>query len=139
MRWMLCAALLAMCAGATEAARPAAIELRSRSGTLGQLALEEGGVYVSAERLAALLKGTWKVKGSRGTLTVGPRSANFNQNQSRITLLGAPVTLQAPPRVGSSGWRLPADFLPKGLAKLAPGVTMLRVAAAAAAPRREPR
>ena len=53
---MLCAALLAMCAGATEAARPATIELRSRSGTLGslaQVALEEGGVYVSAERLAA--------------------------------------------------------------------------------------
>jgi N-acetylmuramoyl-L-alanine amidase len=139
---MLCAALLAMCAGATEAARPATIELRSRSGTLGslaQVALEEGGVYVSAERLAALLKGTWTVKGSRGTLTVGPRSANFNQNQSRITLLGAPVTLQAPPRVSSSGWLLPDDFLAKGLAKLAPGVTVLRVAAAATAPKREPR
>ncbi|MBI2525404.1 MAG: N-acetylmuramoyl-L-alanine amidase [Candidatus Rokubacteria bacterium] len=135
--WLLCAALLAMWSGATEAARPATIELRSKSGALGSLtqtALGEGGVYVSAERLAALLKGTWKVKGSRGTLTVGSRSASFTQNQSRITLLGAPVTLQSPPRVGSAGWLLPDDFLGKGLAKLAPGVMLVRVAAAAPKP-----
>ncbi|MBI2200278.1 MAG: hypothetical protein HYU42_17030 [Candidatus Rokubacteria bacterium] len=70
MRWMLCAALLAICAGATEAARPATIELRSRSGTLGslaQVALEEGGVYVSAERLAALLKGPASIRTSRAS------------------------------------------------------------------------
>ncbi len=140
MRWLLCAALLAMCSGATEAARPATIDLRTKSGSLGQLApvaLGEGAVYVSAERLAVLLKGSWQVRGARGTLTVGSRSAHFTQNQARMTLLGAPVTLQSPPRVGPSGWLLPDDFLTRGLAKLAPGVTALRLSAAA--PRPQPR
>ncbi len=129
----LCAALLGLLSGATEAARPATIELRSKSGALGSLAqvvLDEGGVYISAERLATLLKGSWKVKGARGTLTVGSRSASFTQNQPRITLLGAPVMLGSPPRIGSTGWLLPDEFLARGLAKLAPGVTLVRTAAA---------
>jgi N-acetylmuramoyl-L-alanine amidase len=135
---MLCAALLGLSAGAMEAARPATFELRTKAGALGSLAqvvLDEG-VYVSAERLAALLKGSWKVKGARGTLTVGSRAASFTAGQPRITLMGAPVTLGAPPRVHATGWLLPDEFLTKGLAKLAPGVTLVR--AAVAAPRTPP-
>ena len=133
--WGLVLALLGMLPGVGEAARPAALELRGRGGPLGQLVLvafDDGSSYVSADRLAALLKGVWSVKGARGTLTVGSRSAQFTQNQSRVILLGAPIALAAPPRVGASGWLIPEDFFAKGLGKLAPGVSSARLAPAPA-------
>jgi N-acetylmuramoyl-L-alanine amidase len=127
--------LLGLLPGTGDAARPGTIELRGKSGALGSLtpvSLDESGSYVAAERLAALLKGTWAVKGTRGTLTVGSRSAQFTQNQSRVLVVGAPLTLDSPARTGSSGWLIPEDFLAKGLSRLAPGVTMKVVAAPAA-------
>lgn len=135
--WGLVLALLVMLSGVVESARPAAFELRGRGGPLGQLVLvafDDGSSYVSAERLATLLKGVWSVKGPRGTLTVGGRSAQFTQNLSRVILLGAPIALAAPPRVGASGWLIPEDFLVKGLGRLAPGVISARLAAAPAPP-----
>ena len=138
-RWP--AALLFMCAvlmgaipveGATPA-RPASFEVKGRAGSLGQLpvvSLDDGGSYVSAERLASLLKGSWSVKGPRATLTVSSRTAQFTRDQARLTVAGEALTLEAPARVTSKGWLLPEGFLAKGLGKLAPGITAARPMAA---------
>ena len=133
--WLL---LLALAPGVVEAARPpAAVELRGRGGALGQLSLVavDDGSYIAAERLAALLKGAWVAKGKQATLTVGSRVARFTQNQARVVLAGAAVTLSSPARLGASGWLIPEDFLAKGLAKLAPGVSVTKVAARERVPR----
>jgi N-acetylmuramoyl-L-alanine amidase len=127
--------LLGLLPGTGDAARPGTIELKGKSGALGSLtpvSLDESGSYVAAERLATLLKGTWAVKGTRGTLTVGSRSAQFTKNQRRVLVAGAPLTLDSPARPGTSGWLIPEDFLAKGLSRLAPGVTLKVVAAPAA-------
>ncbi|PYM72440.1 MAG: hypothetical protein DME10_12540 [Candidatus Rokuibacteriota bacterium] len=138
-RWP--AALLFMCAvlmgaipveGATPA-RPASFEVKGRAGSLGQLpvvSLDDGGSYVSAERLASLLKGSWSVKGPRATLTVSRRTAQLTRDQARLTVAGEALTLEAPARVTSKGWLLPEGFLAKGLGKLAPGITAARPMAA---------
>jgi N-acetylmuramoyl-L-alanine amidase len=131
--WGLGLILLGLLAQVVEAARPTTLELRGRGGLLGQLALvvlDDGAAYIPASRLATLLKGSWSVKGTRGTLSVGSRTAQFTQNQSRVVLLGAPLTLAAPSRRSADGWLIPEDFLTKGLAKLAPGVSSARVAPA---------
>src|SRR6266849_2517044 len=138
-RWP--AALLFMCAvlmgaipveGAAPA-RPASVEVRGKAGSLGQLtivSLDDGGSYVSAERLAGLLKGSWSVKGSRATLTVSKRTAQFTRDQARLTVAGEPLTLEAPARATAKGWLIPEGFLAKGLGKLAPGITAARPMAA---------
>src|SRR3984893_18142818 len=138
-RWP--AALLFTCAvlmgaipveGATPA-RPASFEVKGRAGSLGQLpvvSLDDGGSYVSAERLASLLKGSWSVKGSRATLTVSKRTAQFTRDQARLTVAGESPTLEAPARVTAKGWLLPEGFLAKGPGQLAPGVTAGRPMAA---------
>ncbi len=125
-------ALLGALPGTGDAARSGTIEIRGKSGSLGSLtpvSLDEGGSYLAAERLAAVLKGTWSVKGTRGTLTVGSRSAQFTRNQARVLVAGNALTLDSPARAGTSGWLIPEDFLAKGLARLAPGMTMKVVAA----------
>ena len=125
-------ALLGALPGTGDAARSGTIEIRGKSGLQGSLtpvSLDEGGSYLAAERLAAVLKGTWSVKGTRGTLTVGSRSAQFTRNQSRVLVAGDMLTLDSPARSGNSGWLIPEDFLAKGLARLAPGLTMKVVAA----------
>ena len=130
--------LLGLVPGVGDAARPGTIELKGKSGALGSLSLvslDEGGFYVTADRLAAVLKGAWVAKGDRGTLTVGARSAQFTRNQARVVVSGTPITLDAPARTGSAGWLIPDDFLAKGLTRLAPGVTM-KVMAAPAPPAR---
>jgi len=127
---MLCCAVLAgMSSAEAASARPAAVEIKGSRGALGQLPLQvmdDGGSYIAAERLASLLKGSWVVKGKTGTLTVGKRSAQFNRDQSRLTLQGQPVVLEGAPRVTAKGWLIPADFLDKGLGRLVPGVTATR-------------
>ncbi len=134
-RWP--AALLIMCAvlmGAipvegAASARPASVEVRGKAGPLGQLpivSLDDGGSYVSAERLAGLLKGSWSVKGKRATLTVSKRTAQFTRDQARLTVAGEPLTLEAPARATARGWLIPEGFLAKGLGKLAPGMTATR-------------
>ena len=137
-RFVLGLVILGLVPGTGAAPRPGTIELRAKSGSLGvvtPVSLDEGGSYVPADRLAAVLKGTWTVKGERGTLAVGARSAQFTRNQSRAVVAGTPITLDAPARLGSSGWLLPDDFLAKGLSRLAPGVTMKVVAAPTASAR----
>jgi N-acetylmuramoyl-L-alanine amidase len=124
--------LLGLIPGAGDAARPGTIELRSKGGPLGSItpvSLDGGDSYLAAERLAAVLKGTWTAKGDRGTLTVGSRSAQFTRNQPRVLVVGVTITLDAPARSGSSGWLVSEDFLAKALPRLAPGVTMKVVAA----------
>jgi N-acetylmuramoyl-L-alanine amidase len=119
-------ALLAALPGVADAARPGMLEFRGRGGPLGQLPLivvDDGTSYVSAARLARVLKGQWSVKGPRGTLSVGKRSVQFTWNQSRAIVTGQAVKLESAPRVSASDWLLPEDFLAKGLARLAPGVT----------------
>ena len=108
--------LLALPAGATP--RPETLELKSRAGSLGQLpriVMDDGNAYVSAERLAALLRGTWTAKGSRAALTVGKRSAEFVRNQSRTVIAGQSLALEAPVRVGAGGWLIPEEFLGKSV------------------------
>ena len=126
---LCCAALAGMSPVEAATARPAAVEIKGPKGTLGQLPLQvmdDGASYVAAERLAGLLKGSWAVKGKTGTLTVAKRSAQFSRDQSRLTLKGQPLTLEAAPRVTAKGWLIPADFLDKGLGRLAPGVSATR-------------
>ena len=128
---LMVAALVGWLLTAADGARPDAFELKGRSGSLGQLALvvvDDGASYVSAERLAALLKGSWAVKGTRGTLTVGKRSAQFVKNQSRVVIQGQAMTLEAPARLGAAGWLIPESFLTKGLGRLTPGITAAAVA-----------
>src|SRR5262245_18144948 len=118
------AALLGASALAVHAARPDAVEIKSRAGSLGRLprmVVDDGAAYVPADKLAALLKGSWTVKGSRATLTGGKRSAQFVRDQSRVTIEGQTVTLEVAARGGAAGWLIPEDFLAKGLPRLAPG------------------
>jgi N-acetylmuramoyl-L-alanine amidase len=124
--------LLGLVQGAGAASRPGTIELRNKSGALGSItpvSLDQGGSYIAAERLAAVLKGTWVVKGNRGTLTVGARSAQFTRNQARVVVAGTALTLDTATQTGSSGWLISEDFLGKGLSRLAPGVTVKVTAA----------
>ena len=57
---------------------------------------------------------------------MGKRSAQFARNQSRVVIAGQPVVLDAPVRIGATGWLIPADFLDKGLPRLVPGITVIR-------------
>ena len=110
------------------AARPDTVELRSGTGSVGRLprvVVDDGGSYVAAEKLTALLKGSWSAKGSRATLTVGKRSAQFVRDQPRVVVQGQPIALDAAARMGSGTWLIPEDFLVKGLPKLAPGIAAL--------------
>jgi N-acetylmuramoyl-L-alanine amidase len=119
------AALLGALPPAAPAARPDGVELRGRAGSLGRLprvVVDDGGSYVAAERLAALIKGSWSAKGTRATLTVGKRSAQFVRDQSRVVIQGQAVALDSPARSGAAGWLIPEDFLAKGLSRLAPGI-----------------
>jgi N-acetylmuramoyl-L-alanine amidase len=132
---LCCAALAGISAAEAASARQAAVEIKGPKGTLGRLPLQvtdDGASYVAAERLAGLLKGAWVVKGKTGTLTVAKRTAQFSRDQSRLTLQGRPLALEAAPRVTAKGWLIPADFLEKGLGRLAPGVSAARPAVASA-------
>ena len=107
------------------AARPDPVELRSGTGSVGRLprvVVDDGGSYVAAEKLTALLKGSWSAKGPRATLTVGKRSAQFVRDQPRAVVQGQTIALDAAVRMGSGTWLIPEDFLVKGLPKLAPGI-----------------
>jgi N-acetylmuramoyl-L-alanine amidase len=122
---LLVAALLSAFPLAAPAVRPDAVELKSRTGLLGRLprvVVDDGGSYVAAERLAALLKGSWTARGARATLALGKRTAQFVRDQSRVVIQGQAVTLDSPARAGAGGWLIPEDFLAKGLPKLAPGI-----------------
>jgi len=132
---LCCAALAGLSPAEAASARPPAVEIKGPKGTLGRLPLQvmdDGGSYVAAERLAGLLKGSWAVKGKIGTLTVAKRSALFSRDQSRLTLQGQALVLEGAPRVTAKGWLIPADFLDKGLGRLAPGVSAARPAVASA-------
>jgi N-acetylmuramoyl-L-alanine amidase len=126
---ILLVALLGTLPDAAAAPRPDVVELRARTGSLGQLSrivIDDGGAYVSAGRLAAMLRGTWSAKGGEATLTVGKRSARFVRNQSRVMIAGQPVVLDAPARIGAAGWLVPEEFLDKGLSRLVPGISVVR-------------
>ena len=132
---LFCAILAGMSSAEAAPARPASVEIKGPKGTLGQLPLQvmdDGASYVAADHLAALLQGAWAVKGKSGTLIVGKRSAQFSRDESRLTLQGQAVVLDGAPRVTGKGWLIPADFLDKGLGRLAPGVTAARPALASA-------
>jgi N-acetylmuramoyl-L-alanine amidase len=111
------------------AERPDALELRARGVALGRvpLVLIEREAYVPAERLAAVLKGTWTVQNGKGLLTVGGRTAQFAVNQARVLLMGAPMRLESPPRRNGAGWLLPDEFVHRGLGRLVPGATVVAV------------
>ena len=107
------------------AARPDTVEIKDGTGSLGRLprvVVDDGGSYVAAEKLTAILKGAWSAKGARATLTVGKRSAQFVRDQPRVVVQGQTIALDAAARTGAGTWLIPEDFLVKGLPKLVPGV-----------------
>ena len=123
--WLLVVALLGGFPLAAPAARPDMLEIKDRTGSLGRLprvVVDDGGSYVAAEKLTAILKGAWSAKGSRGTLTVGKRSAQFVRDQPRVVVQGQTIALDGAARTGAGIWLIPEDFLAKGLPKLVPGV-----------------
>ncbi|MGH7421619.1 MAG: hypothetical protein ACREI4_08310, partial [Candidatus Rokuibacteriota bacterium] len=72
--------------GSAPAARAESVEVRDRAGSRGVLPItvtDDGGGYIAPDRLAALLEGAWLVKGDRGTLIVGKRSAEFTRGRPR--------------------------------------------------------
>src|ERR1700752_4396663 len=85
------------------AARPDAVEIKSRAGVLGRLprvVVDDGGSYVAAEKLSALLKGAWSAKGTRATMTVNKRTAQFVRDQPRVVVEGQTIVLDAAARTG---------------------------------------
>ena len=134
---LLVAALAGAVPGAAAAARPDAFELKGRAGSLGRLpciVVDDGAVYVSAPRLAALLGGAWSVKDGKATLTVGKRTAQFVRNQPRVIVAGQSLALDSAARTGAAGWLIPEEFLTKGLPRLAPGTTAVPLVAEVKAP-----
>ena len=127
-----------MLPGAAAAARPGsseppAFELRSKGKALGQVApvLVDGGqAYLSAARLAAVLRGSWIARGERASLTVGSRSAHFTRGAAGVVVQGQTIGLGSSPRILATGWLLPDDFLVNGLGRLVPGVTAVKLAMA---------
>ena len=147
--WLRVACLFLLLVGslapALAEARPGKVEVRLASGVAAELAVvaTDDGTYVAADKLAAALKGTWSVKGGKGVLTVGKRTAEFTRNQRRVQVAGTALILDDPPRLlgsgggsgaGRAGWLIPEEFLAKGLLRLVPG-TVVRTAPAATAPR----
>lgn len=107
-------------------ARQDSVELRSRAGSLGRIArvvVDDGAGYVAADRLAAVLKGSWSATGNRATLTVSNKTAQFVKDQARVVFAGQSLVLDAPVLSGPRGWLLPEEFLVKGVPRLVPGVT----------------
>src|SRR5258706_9721438 len=134
---LLVAALLGVVSGAAGATRPDAFDLMGRTGSLGRVprvAMDDGGGYVPAARLAALLGGSWTVKDGKAVLTVGKRTAQFVRNERRATVAGQALMLDFAARIGASGWLISDDFLTKGLTRLAPGVTAVSAMAATRTP-----
>jgi len=124
--WLVLA-LVGCLVGPAQAARPESVEVRDRASSRGLLTItvmDDGSAYIAPDHLAALLKGAWSVKGDRGTLTVGQRVAEFTRGQTRATVHGQAVALDAAPRVSGREWLVSRDFLGKGLPRLAPGVSI---------------
>jgi N-acetylmuramoyl-L-alanine amidase len=130
---VLLGVLMGLLVGVAQAARLESVEVKDRSGRLGILSItvmDDGGAYISPDHLAALLKGAWSIKGDRGTLTVQTRTAEFVRGQTRATVEGQAIALDAAARVVGTSWLVSRDFLGKGLPRLAPGVSIAAVAEA---------
>ena len=127
---VLLSVLMGLLVGVALAARQESVEVKDRSGRLGTLSItvmDDGSAYISPDHLAALLKGAWSVKGDRGTLTVQTRTVEFVRGQTRATVQGQAIALDAAARVVGTSWLVSRDFLGKGLPRLAPGVSIAAV------------
>ncbi|HKA62928.1 MAG TPA: N-acetylmuramoyl-L-alanine amidase [Methylomirabilota bacterium] len=124
--WMLMGLLV----GSAQAARPESVEVKDGAGNRGVLPItvtDDGGAYVSPDRLAAMLKGAWLVKGNRATLTIGKHTAEFVRGQSSTRVAGQTIVLDSAARVVGNSWLVSRDFLGKGLPRLSPGVSVAAV------------
>jgi N-acetylmuramoyl-L-alanine amidase len=108
----------------TAGARSLSVVVEGAEGTLrGQVEVifaDDGGPYVSLDRLARLLKvkPLWTDASLTAVFKVGSRSARLTRNRSQVLVGGNPLTLGAPPRVLQSGWVVPEEFLTRVLPKL---------------------
>lgn len=100
------------------------VAAEGRQGTLrGQLPVvvaDDGGAYVSLDRLARLLKikPTWSGKSKTATLKVDSKTVSLTRDRAQVLVGGKPVTLSTPPRILSGGWVVPEEFLTRVLPKL---------------------
>jgi len=123
--------LMSLLVGPAHAARPEAVEVKDRAGNRGVLPItvtDDGGAYIAPDRLAAVLKGAWLVKGDRANLTIGKHTAEFVRGQSTARVAGQPIALDAAARVVGTSWLVSRDFLGKGLPRMIPGVSVVAVA-----------
>jgi N-acetylmuramoyl-L-alanine amidase len=128
---LLLCALMGLLVGSAQAARPESVEVKDRDGNRGVLPItvtDDGSAYIAPDRLAAMLKGAWLVKGDRATLTVGKRTAEFIRGQSSARVDGQAIALDSAARVVGNSWLVSRDFLGKGLPRLTPGVSVVAVA-----------
>src|SRR5512147_2137788 len=118
---LLLCALMGLLVGSAQAARPESVEVKDRDGNRGVLPItvtDDGSAYIAPDRLAAMLKGAWLVKGDRATLTVGKRTAEFVRGQSSARVDGQAIALDSAARVVGNSWLVSRDFLGKGLPRL---------------------
>jgi N-acetylmuramoyl-L-alanine amidase len=124
--WMLTGFLV----GSAVAARPESVEVKDRAGNRGVLPVtvtDDGAAYIAPDRLAALLRGAWLVKGDRATLTIGKHTAEFVRGHANARVAGQTIALDSAARVVGRNWLVSRDFLSKGLPRLSPGISVVAV------------
>jgi len=122
--------LMGILVGSAHAARPESVEIKDRAGNRGTLPItvtDDGAAYIAPDRLAAMLKGAWHVKGDRATLTIGKHTAEFVRGQSSARVAGQTIALDSAARVVGHSWLVSRDFLSKGLPRLSAGVSVVAV------------
>jgi N-acetylmuramoyl-L-alanine amidase len=122
--------LMGLLVGSVQAARPESVEVKDRAGNRGVLPItvtDDGAAYIAPDRLAAVLRGAWHVKGDRATLTIGKHTAEFVRGHSSAQVAGHAVALESAARVVGHSWLVSRDFLSKGLPRLSPGVSVVAV------------
>jgi N-acetylmuramoyl-L-alanine amidase len=122
--------LMGLLGGSAQAARSESVQVKDRAGHRGVLPItvtDDGAAYIAPDRLAAMLRGAWRVKGDHATLTIGKHTAEFVRGRSSARVSGQTIALDSAARVVGHGWLVSRDFLSKGLPRLSPGISVVAV------------